>query len=408
MNSNGWFWRIGLVALLLAGALSVRWIGPLRPKPLDVRASHIVVVTNGADAGPGSLRDALFEAARAPGGVRIRLSVPQISLESPLPPAAQAVAIVIESDVHTVIDARALTGGPVIDIEAPRTILRDVTVSHAAGTAFLVHSEAVELNGIQVLDSDVGVSLVGVAPYVEIRSCTMSRNRIGLLIAAPVAGILKGCKFEQHAESAVWAVLPAGGTAARTNLTISENVFSADRDAVVLANLATTLERNQFIGSLGSAITVLGNDVIVRGNRIREAAQNGILIDSADHIMVTDNEIGRSPGTGIMVKSSSAVAIEHNRIYGNAYGIVQMLGTHGAPLTLAHNLIYSQKIDGLLIIGASPIVNENRSINNAGAGIKILDLVRQGHLSVEAIPLLTGNVTSGNTRDGVVHGAYPL
>ena len=67
-----------------------------------------------------------------------------------------------------------------------------------------------------------------------------------------------------------------------------------------------------------------------------------------------------------------------------------------------------QTIDGLLIIGASPVVNDNRSINNAGAGIKILNVLRQGHLSVEAAPLLTGNVATGNAQDGVVRGAYSL
>jgi hypothetical protein len=34
--------------------------------------------------------------------------------------------------------------------------------------------------------------------------------------------------------------------------------------------------------------------------------------------------------------------------------------------------------------------------------------LHQGHVSVEAQPLLTGNSTSGNAQDGVVRGAYPL
>jgi parallel beta-helix repeat protein len=239
----------------------------------------------------------------------------------------------------------------------------------------------------------------------------MSRNRIGVELAAPgSAGILQGCKFAQHAESAVWAVEPAGGPAPQAQLKIADNLFTADRDAVVLANLPVTLEHNQFIGSLRNAIMVLGgSDVTLRGNRIRDAAQNGILIDSADHITVIDNEIGRSPGTGILVKSCSAVSIEHNRIYGNTYGIVQVLATsHGAPLTVAHNLLFSQKVDGLLIIGASPVVSDNRSINNAGAGIKVLNIVHEGRASVQATPLLTGNVTAGNAQDGIVRGTYSL
>jgi nitrous oxidase accessory protein NosD len=409
MNRSGWYSRIILIALLIVAALSINWIAPLRPARLDERAASIFVVTSSADSGPGSLREALFAAARAQGRARIRLAVQRIHLESPLPPAAQAVAILIDTDVHTVIDAQGLEAGAVIDIEAPRAVLRDLTVEHAAGTAFLVHAEAIELKGIAALDSDIGLTLVGAAPHVDIRDCTMSRNRMGIELAAPVAGIVQGCKFAQHAESALWAVQPAGGAAPRAQLKIADNLFTADRDAVVLANLPVTLEHNQFIGSLRNAITVLGNDVTIRGNKIRDAAQNGILIDSAGQITVIDNEIGRSPGTGIMVKSSSGVSIEHNRIYGNTYGIVQVLATaHGAPLTVAHNLLFSQKVDGLLIIGASPIVSDNRSINNAGAGIKVLNVVHEGRASVQATPLLSGNVTAGNAQDGIIRGAYSL
>jgi nitrous oxidase accessory protein NosD len=410
MSRGGWSWRIGLIALLIVGALSTHWIAPLRPARLDEHAASIFTVTSSADSGPGSLREALFAAARAQGSARIRLAVPRIRLDSPLPPAAQAVAIVIETDAHTVIDAQALAAGAVIDIEAPRAILRDVTVEHAAGTAFLIHAEAVQLNGIAALDSDIGLTLVGEAPHVDIRDCTMSRNRIGVELAAPIAGIVQGCKFAQHAESAVWGVEPAGAAAPQAQLKIADNLFTADRDAVVLANLPVTLEHNQFIGSLRNAIMVLGGgNVTLRGNRIRDAAQNGILIDSADHITVIDNEIGRSPGTGILVKSSSGVSIEHNRIYGNTYGIVQVLATsQGAPLTVAHNLLFSQTVDGLLIIGASPVVSDNRSINNAGAGIKVLNIVHEGRASVQATPLLTGNVTAGNAQDGIVRGAYSL
>jgi nitrous oxidase accessory protein NosD len=408
MNGHRWYWRFGLIALLVVAAASTYWIGPLRPKALEDRATHVVIVTSGADAGPGSLRDALFEAARAPGSARIRLKVAHIDLESPLPPAAQAVAIIIDSDAHTVIDAHALEGGVVIDVESPRTILRNVTVEHAAGTAFMVHSDVAELDGIAALDSDIGLSVVGDAPHIVVRGATMSRNRIGVTIAGPAVGSIHDCTFAQHTESAIWAVLPAGGKTSRAALQLADNVFTGDRDGVVLANLGAILERNHFIGSLRNAITVLGNDVTLRGNRIREAAQNGILIDSADHVTVTDNEIGRSPGTGIMIKNSSAISVDRNRIYGNAYGIVQMLDSHGAPPTLAHNLLFSQKIDGLLIIGASPVVLDNRAINNAGAGIKVLNVLHQGHVSVEAQPLLTGNSTSGNAQDGVVRGAYPL
>ncbi|MGO8859124.1 MAG: right-handed parallel beta-helix repeat-containing protein [Steroidobacteraceae bacterium] len=408
MSRRPWSRRIGLVALLFAAAASIHWIEPLRPKSLDERAAGVFTVTTAADSGPGSLRDALFAAARAPGAARIHLAVARIDVESPLPPASQAVAIVIDTDVRTVIDAHALAAGAVLDIEAPRAIVRNVTVERAAGTAFLIHAAGVEISGIAALDSGVGLALVGTTMYLDLRHCSMSRNRIGVQVATAVTGVLQGCAFSQNTESAVWAVQSAGGSAPHTQLKILDNVFTGDRDAVVLANLPVTVERNHFVGSLRNSITVLGSEATLRGNIIRDAVENGVLIDSADHVAVVDNEIGRSPGTGIMVKSSSAVSIEHNKIFGNSYGVVQVFGETGVPITLAHNLIFSQRLDGLLIIGASPVVNDNRSINNTGAGIKVLSVVREGRVSAEAAPHLTGNVTAGNARNDVVRGEYSL
>jgi nitrous oxidase accessory protein NosD len=409
MIGTAWRWRIGLVVLLVAATVSIHWIGPRRPNALDARAAEELLVTSSADFGPGSLREALFAAARVHGRARIRLAVAHIDLETPLPPASQPSAVIIDTDLHTVIDARTLSGGgAVLDIQSPRALLRNVTVAHAAGIAFLLRAEDVELDGISAFDSDIGIAIVGNAPYVDIRNCTMARNRLGLQLATAVAGIVHSCKFSQHGENAVWAVQPVTGAPARTPLKIIDNVFTADRDAVVVANLPVTVEHNQFDKSLRNSITVLGSEVTLRGNRIQGAVGNGIFIDGADRVVITDNEIGNSPGTAIMLNSSARVSVDHNRIYGNAYGIVQVLGKKDAPLTLAHNLIFSQRLDGLLIIGASPVVSDNRSINNAGAGIKVLNVVRQGRVSVEAAPLLDRNETAGNTIGDVVRGSYPL
>jgi hypothetical protein len=408
MSRSGWIRRIGLVVLLCSAAASISWIAPLRPTPLDQRTASVFLVTSAADSGPGSLREAIFSAARAAGTARIDLVVAHIDLESPLPPVSQVAGIVIGTDVHTVIDAQALSPGAVLDIEAPRALIRNITIAHASGTAFLVHAREVQLDGISALDSDIGLSLVGDTPYVDLHDCTLSHNRIGIQLASRVAGIIHNCKFSHHAESAVWAVQTAGGTTSLRRLQIIDDVFTADRDAVVLANLPVIVERSQFVGSLRNAITVLGSAVTFRSNSIRDAGENSILLELADHVVIVDNEIGSSAGTGIMVKSCSAISIEHNRIYGNAYGIVQVLGVQGAPLMLANNLIFSQRLDGLLIIGASPVVSNNRSINNGGSGIKVLNMVHEGRVSVESAPLLSRNETAGNAQDGVVHGTYAL
>src|ERR1700761_3119594 len=98
MRFSGFQRRFVLVGVLIAGACSQYLLDPLRPMRLEDRATAELIVSNAGDAGPGSLREALFSAARATDRPRILLKVPRITLSNPLPPATHSLGIVIEAD----------------------------------------------------------------------------------------------------------------------------------------------------------------------------------------------------------------------------------------------------------------------------------------------------------------------
>src|ERR1700753_3223392 len=117
MRFSGLPSRFVLVGVLIAGAFSQYLLDPLRPMRLEDRATSELIVSNGEDAGPGSLREALFSAARATERPRIRLQVSRITLANPLPPATHSLGFVIEADRRgTVIDAQALGHNVVLDV----------------------------------------------------------------------------------------------------------------------------------------------------------------------------------------------------------------------------------------------------------------------------------------------------
>ena len=75
-------------------------------------------------------------------------------------------------------------------------------------------------------------------------------------------------------------------------------------------------------------------------------------------------------------------------------------------MVIADNLISGQQIDGLVIIGASPIVRRNRSLDNKGAGIRVLDFVTAREARIAARPFLEENVMAGNAIDEPFRGDY--
>jgi parallel beta-helix repeat protein len=410
MRLSGFQRRFVLVGVLIAGACSQYLLDPLRPMRLEDRATAELIVSNGEDSGPGSLREALFSAARANQRPRIRLEVKHITLQNPLPPATHSLGFVLEGDAQgTVIDARALGHNVALDVQAPNVVLRNLTIESDAGTAFLIRAGNVLAQDLTIEHADIGMSIAGAQSQLRLSNSTLRDNRIGLQIMAPTTGVLQHNRFENNTETGIWAVLPAGSEVEEhAQLQLSDNRFNGDRDSVVLANARVTVEKNEFAGNKHNAISVLAGEATVRSNTIRGAAGSGILADGVSRAMISGNDIGQCPGTGIFLRSASNVVVERNRLYSNAYGIVALFSSGSAPVTLVDNLIFAQQVDGVLIIGSSPVVRGNRAMRNGSAGIRVLDVVSGGKKRTPAAPLLNGNILAGNRLNEVFHGDYIL
>ena len=132
---------LGLGALLLLGAFVflARSYKHTRAEPVgESEGSVSVAVTNGADRGPGSLREALFIAAGARGSATILIRVGHIAVETALPPLLNAHGMTITAQAPgTTIDARSLSGGAVFDVAGGNTSITGVTVRNCPDAAVL-------------------------------------------------------------------------------------------------------------------------------------------------------------------------------------------------------------------------------------------------------------------------------
>jgi hypothetical protein len=86
---------------------------------------------------------------------------------------------------------------------------------------------------------------------------------------------------------------------------------------------------------------------------------------------------------------------------------VTVLNEFPASVELRNNLVLSHLADGFVIVGDSPLVADNRSIENRVAGIRLFNLVLGNSYRVAA-PLLTDNVLEQNGFDEPVVSEYVL
>jgi hypothetical protein len=396
------------VLLLVLAAFSQYWLEPLRPGRLEDHGATEIVVSSGADFGPGTLREALFNAARSSSRSRISIRVPRISLANPLPPVAHAAGIVIEGPAdRTLIDARLIGSEPVLDLQTPNAVLRNIGIENAAGTAILIRANDFVGRNLTISGADVGLTTTAANSKIRITDCQLLDNRVAIQLGAAAQGAIQHNELMHNSQTALWAVVAASRDPRSTPgvLQIEDNRFLGNRDSIVLGNVPAVVDNNEFQADLHNSITLRAGGAAVRSNRIRGAGNDGIFAEGVNRVSIESNEVGEGPGAAIFLRSVANVMAEHNRIYSNAYGLVMQYGEGNSAVTLADNVIFSQHIDGLLIIGSSPIVQGNQSLRNGAAGIRVLDFIANG-VKRTAAPLLRGNTLNGNGLNDVYRGEY--
>jgi hypothetical protein len=392
------------VAALFAGVLAAAapWIDRLRPLSLGQRAADRFLVTNGADGGTGSLREAIFLADRVDGRVRIVIDTPAITLTSPLPPIINAAGIAIEAARDLVrIDASRLAAGPVLDVASPGTTISGIAIVGASAQAVLLRMSGARLTRTRMERNGVGVFAVDGVTDLTVADSDFEDNSVGIQLGAGTADVrLRNNRFRRHGKAAIWSVAPTPAAGfGLTGVDIAGNDFDGDDTSIVLINTVARVDRNTFMRAGIAAVFASGSAVTVRGNRMRSGLGFGISADALDHAVIAGNEINHHCGGGILLRGTRATQISSNRIYSNGYGIVMFLGQTGSPNSVVDNMVMRNALDGLHVIGASPVIRRNRLLDNEGSGLRVSSLLAKGKPSVASRPLVDGNVLSGNRTD---------
>ncbi|HEX8620281.1 MAG TPA: right-handed parallel beta-helix repeat-containing protein [Thermoanaerobaculia bacterium] len=393
------------VAAPLLIALTARQWESLRPQAPELRAEASLVVISGRDSGGGTLREALTAAARSDGRVRIVINPRRIKLLSPLPPLVNARGIVLDAtESRCEIDAGAIGDIPALQIIAPGTTISGLRIRNARDAGILVRAPRVTLRNVAITDSADGVVFAGARSSL-IESSLFERNTNGVRIDSTSSDLaVRGCTFRRHDGAGIWAVTGARNNASA--LRIENNEFHDDRVSIVVVNLAATLTKNEIRGAVENAIYVMQSRVVARSNRILGGAAGGILADRSDNLLLERNEIDHNAAVGVLIRSCRNAAVQRNLVYANAYGIANIFGDAGAPNVIADNLVMSNRIDGLFVVGSSPLLRANRLLQNGGAAARVLDYVPWNGPRVGADPRFDANTLTGNKINMAVRGEY--
>lgn len=393
------------VAAPLAIALTAGRSEALRPQPPELRAGTTLVVISGRDSGGGTLREAIATAARHEGAVRIVINPARITLLSPLPPLVNAAGVVLDArGSHCEIDAGAVGDFPALQVMSPRSTIAGLQVRNARGSAILVRAAGVTLREVTVRDSADGIVLSGARGAVVERSL-FERNTNGVRIDGTSPGaVVRGCTFRLHDGAGVWAV--HGTSVPASGLRIENNSFRNDRASLVLVNLGAVVTRNDIRGAVENGMHLMQTRSVVRSNRVLGGEGNGITADRADNLLLERNEVDRNGGVGILVRSCRNATVQRNLVYGNAYGIASVFGDGGTANVIAENVIMTQRIDGVYLIGSSPLLRANRILQNGSAAARVLDFVPWSGARIRSDPRFDANTIRGNKLDQLVRGEY--
>ena len=379
---------LGVAALIFAG-----WSYQAQRAGHESLSNTVTLtVTNGGDSGAGTLREALFVAATAPGAARISLDVPTISLTSSLPPIVNSHGIrIVARPGGSAIDASGLSGGPVLDVAAANVSLEGLTIRNCRGAAILVRAVHVSLQGATVEDCDVGVDVAENAQELLLENNRFVDDRLGVRFAASSADTTVAAnQFSGEKEAGVWAVRGDAGLGSSA-ISVRDNRFDDDRTGIVAGNISVVLQQNEISGAQSAAIDLVGAGAVVRGNRVSGGSGMGILAEGAHAAVIEQNELNGLAAYGIMIRGSSNTLVRGNRLYDCAYGMAFVLGDARDPSTAVDNVIIEPRYDGIDVVGDAPILRRNHVLQPHAFALRVEDFQGPDGRKVAGAPFLDHN-----------------
>jgi parallel beta-helix repeat protein len=394
-----------VVGFVGASALALPALARVRLDPTRLRSPRHFVVTNDADGGPGSLREAIAAANHADGTAHIRLPPIRIELKTPLPPIVNEHGVSIAGVPGSAIDGSAVVTGALLELLAPRSRLSGFTVEGAAGDGIRVHSAEVELESLAILRCDTGVRLLAGAHGTDVTQSRFERNGVGIALErGAIPSNVRTSAFLEHRRAAIWAV--SSEPAAGGGLSVRHNRFANDAIAVLAWNVPADVVDNDVAGAREAGLFIAGRDNVLQGNRVRGGQRYGICVVAADASTISGNETDGNRAAGVFVRDTMNTVVRDNRVYDNGFGILVLFGDARWPTTFASNAVWNQRLDGLYVIGSSPVLSTNDVRVNGGAGLRIDDFLDARGRERRADPLLRDNTFDRNGSDEPARGQY--
>jgi parallel beta helix pectate lyase-like protein len=377
-----------------------------------------LVVESAADAGPGTLRDAIMAADRLSSRARITISTPRIRIESALPALVNPHGIEIEAgEGRGVIDADHMPSGAVLKVMSPGSALHGISIVNAHDTALMVNVPAVKIETVNIAASKVGVLLGSGARGATIRACTFEHNGTAVTAEAGIEDLtILASIFRGNERAGFWFVgapeaPPPDAPGAAPHPTaerarIVDAVFDANGTAVVLANRTTFIQKSRFLGNREFAVQVLAGSARIEDSEIRDSKGTALSVVSGNDVVIARNTLIDNISSAILVRDSGAL-IEHNRLVHNGFGIVSIISRDAPAIAIRDNFVQGSTADAVTLIGGAPLLAHNEVIDNHGAGVRVLDLAADNG-GRKAAPQLVANVVRGNGIDRPQAAVYKV
>ncbi len=349
-------------------------------------------VTNGGDRGPGTLREALYLAAGTSAPATISIEVAAITLETALPPFVSAHGLRLIGAVPAVqINAGALSAGPVLDIAGPNISVEGIGIENCPAMAILVRAVGFHLASSLIQSCDVGVEVAENASDTLLERSRYAKDRLGVRFAAAGRNsMVTNNEFVEDKDAGLWAVRSTVEPRDAV-ITIRDNKFTEDGNAIVAGNVPVLVERNEFINAHDAAIDIVGAGAVVRGNQINGSTSMGIAGENASGAVIENNEIESVTAYGILLRRSSNILVRNNRLNNCGYGLAFVLGDLKNVSHAVGNVIIEPKFNGIDVIGDSPSLSHNQVLRAHAYALHVEDFQAPNGDKIQSQPYLEDN-----------------
>jgi hypothetical protein len=401
MNAKHQLAAAGVVVLLIAVVAAVSWGDRgARPVSSPLAAEVEVSVTSSDDVGPGSLREALYIAGSAKGHASVLIVARKVIVRTPLPPLMNPHGIrLLAQPPGAEIDARSLAGGAVLDVVGADTAVEGLVVRNCPAAGVLLRATHFHLRASTIESCDVGVEVAANAGDLLLDANRFAMDRIGVRFAAPNQdAAVVGNDFEQSTAAGMWAVRGADAGTTDAVIRVRDNRFTGNHSGMVVGNIPVAVEHNEFAGNApDAAVHLVGAGAVIRDNRIRGAAPLGIVAENARAARIEGNELSGFSSLAVLLRSCAGAVVHANRIADSSSGMAFVLGDPEHPSSVTGNTISDPRLDGIDVIGDSPILRDNQVVRPHALALRVTDYAQAGGQSLRAHPTLEGNNFRANT-----------